>query len=62
MICEECINNIHSNWGCNEEGEDFTSIEIDCPVCGFQDAFGVWGSEYTQDELIEEVIERYDSL
>ena len=59
--CEECHEHALASRGCNEEGEDFTEIDIDCPVCGNQDTFYVWG-EILDDELELEINEHYNLL
>ena len=49
MNCKQCRNHVSLLYG-EEDGDAFTKIDIDCPICGNDDTLYVWG-----EVLIEEV-------
>lgn len=59
--CHECHEHAYITHGCNEEGEDYTTIDIDCPICGNQDTLHVWGF-ILEDELEQEINDYYEWL
>ena len=57
--CKECHKYACITPGCNEEGEYFSQIDIDCQICGNQDTLYFW-DEICDDELEREINECYN--